>query len=141
MMSKLIKTVMFDAPPETVWSFLTNKDKLGEWYHPAEDHLAEGQDYKLLGKTDDGAAMTLIWGRVLEWEKPSRLVTTFCIAPFEGRETKVTWELSQAQGGTLLRLTHENVPEAAGENALSMLMALDKGWDEHLGDLRKSANA
>lgn len=140
-MSKLIKTVIFETSPETVWSFLTDKDKLGQWYHPAEADLAEGQDYRLMGKADDGAPMALIWGRVLEWDKPHRLVTTFCIGPFEGRETTVTWEVSQAEGGTLLKLTHEGIPEAAAEAALPLMMALDKGWDEHLGDLRKTANA
>jgi len=32
----ITKSIFFNAPRETVWAFLTDKDKLGEWYHPAE---------------------------------------------------------------------------------------------------------
>jgi uncharacterized protein YndB with AHSA1/START domain len=34
------KTIFIDAEPGIVWEFLTDKDKLGTWYHPAEQNLA-----------------------------------------------------------------------------------------------------
>ena len=134
--SKLVKTAVFKAAPELVWTFLTDKQKLGAWYHPGEEDLAAGADYKLGSKGDDETAAPVIWGRVLEWDPPSRLVTTFCIDPFGGGETTVTWELAPYAGGTRLTLTHVGIAEAAGEAALPLSMALDKGWDEHLGTLR-----
>lgn len=139
--SKLIKTVIFNAPRELVWAFLTDKDRLGQWYHPAEADLSEGQSYKLIGKSDDGASKTQIWGRVAEWDRPRRLVTTFCMEPFGDNETTVTWELSEIAGGTRLKLVHEGIAEAAGEAALPLMMALDKGWDIHLSDLRDGTGA
>lgn len=139
--SRLMKTAVFKASPEIVWAFLTDKDKLGTWYHPGEESLAEGADYKLVSQADDGSKKTIIWGRVLEWVPPTRLVTTFCIDPFGGRDTTITWELSPLAGGTRLTLTHDGIAEAAGEAALPLAMALDKGWDEHLGSLRTNADA
>jgi uncharacterized protein YndB with AHSA1/START domain len=138
--TQLIKTAVFKAAPELVWAFLTDKDKLGAWYHPGKENLADGADYKLLAKADDGSEKTIIWGRVLEWTPPRRLVTTFCIDPFDGRETTITWVLSPLAGGTQLTLTHDGIAEAAGEAALPLSMALDKGWDEHLGTLRGVAD-
>ncbi|MGI9425814.1 MAG: SRPBCC family protein [Hyphomicrobiaceae bacterium] len=135
----IIKTVFFDASRETVWSFLTDKDKLGAWYHPAEADLAEGEPYELYKVDDDGARARLIWGRVLKMQPFDKLVTTFCIAPFGGRETTVTWQLSESAGGTRLHLTHDGIADAAGEATLRFLKALDDGWDQHLGDLRKAA--
>lgn len=37
------KSLFLKASRETVWAYLTEKDKLGEWFHPADRDLAEGQ--------------------------------------------------------------------------------------------------
>ena len=50
--------------------------------------------------------------------------------------TTVSWTLEEAAGGTRVTLVHEGVGEAAGEAALGLLTALDKGWDEHFLKLR-----
>ena len=133
----ITKTIFFKASRETVWAFLTNKDKLGEWYHPAEKNFVEGEDYALLQLDDNGARVPLITGRVLEMDAPIKLVTTFVIGPFQGNETTITWVLDEAAGGTRLLLTHEGIAEATGEAAMHLLTALDDGWDKHLADLRK----
>lgn len=134
------KTVFFNASRETVWSFLTDKDRLGEWYHPAENNLEAGKDYALYKLADDGAKVRQIRGRVIELDPPFKLVTTFVIAPFGDNETTVTWILEEAAGGTRLSLTHEGIAEATGPAAIQLLMALDRGWDEHLGDLRNATS-
>ena len=47
MPTTISKTVFFAAQPDTVWTFLTDKEKLGLWYHPAEKNLVAGQGYAL----------------------------------------------------------------------------------------------
>lgn len=132
------KTVFFNAKPEVVWSFLTDKDKLGTWYHPAKEDLAEGQDYALIETSDEGVEKAIITGKVMEMSAPHKLVTTFVIGPFGGNSTTLTWVLEAFADGTRLSLKHEGIAEAAGEGAIGLLMALDKGWDEHFGTLRAS---
>ncbi len=130
----ITKTVFFAAAPETVWAFLTEKDKLAQWFHPADKDLKQGEDYTLL---DQHNGMTRIcWGTVVEMNAPHRLVYTFTVNPLKGALTTVTWNLEPAAEGTRLTLTHEGVEAAAGEAAMGMLCALDKGWDEHFGRLR-----
>jgi len=136
----ITKSVFFNAPPERVWEFLTDKDKLGEWYHPAEADLAAGQEYSLYRVDEHDKKIPQITGRVLEMKAPVKLVTTFVIEPFQGNETTVTWVLNEAAGGTRLVLTHEGIAEAAGEAALHLLLALDQGWNTHLSDLRRCAS-
>lgn len=51
----------------------------------------------------------------------------------------VTWTLEDAVGGTRLTLAHEGVSEAAGDAAVGLLMALEKGWDEHFCKLPDAA--
>jgi len=132
----LFKTVFLAAKQETVWAFLTNKDKLGEWYHPADDDLSEGNDYTLFSNNDDGQKTKIVWGYVKEMDPYSKLVTTFCITPFAGKETVLTWSLESVAGGTLLSLAHDGIEAATGDQAMHILGALDKGWDDHFARLR-----
>ncbi|PLS23103.1 SRPBCC family protein [Neptunicoccus cionae] len=140
-MTTLEKTVFFAAPPAVVWTYLTDAKKLGTWYHPAASDLEAGSDYQLLTTADDGSKTPLITGRVLEMDAPNRLVTTFVIGPFEGRETTLTWTLSETAGGTRLHLEHAGIKAAAGDAALPLFQALDKGWDEHFAKMREMAIA
>ena len=134
----IIKTCFFAAPRETVWSFLTQKDKLAKWFHPAKSDLTEGEDYALIEQQEDGSEVTVCWGKVLTMDKPNILVYSFTIGPLNGAMTTVTWTLEGIQGGTRLTLKHEGISEAAGEAAIGLLMALDKGWDKHLDSLRST---
>ena len=129
------KSCFFAASRETVWAFLTEKDKLAQWFHPSTADLVEGEDYKLVKKGSDPEEAVL-WGKVLKMDKPSTLIYTFTFGAFNGATTTVTWTLEEINGGTKLTLKHEGISEAAGEAAMGLLMALDKGWDEHLATLR-----
>ncbi len=138
-MDNINKSIFFTAPRETVWSFLTDKDKLGLWFHPAEADLVEGQDYALIRTADDGAVTKQCWGTVLEMDAPSHLKYTFTIKPLGGTLTNVTWTLEEVHGGTKLSLIHEGISAAAGEAAMGLLLALDAGGDKHLASLRAAA--
>ena len=136
----ITKTCFFAAPREKVWAFLTEKEKLAQWFHSATADLVEGEDYKLVEKGIDESEAGICWGTVLEMDKPSKLVYTFTIQPLNGAMTTVTWQLEEIEGGTKLTLKHEGVSEAAGKAAMGLLMALDKGWDEHVASMRNSIN-
>ena len=137
--STITKSIFLDASAETVWSFLTQSEKLALWFHPAEADLVEGQDYALIETADDGSQSKVCWGTVLTMQKPSRLVYTFTVKPLAGDMTTVSWVLEEIHGGTKLTLTHEGISEAAKEAALGLLMALDDGWDKHFATLRLAA--
>ncbi|MGI9506365.1 MAG: SRPBCC family protein [Geminicoccaceae bacterium] len=139
MTDSITKTVFLKAPKATVWAFLTEKDKLARWFHPAEDDLADGQDYALLGDSAEGGTVRQCWGTVQHWEPPTRLVYSFTVKPLNGAMTTVTWTLDEMDGGTRLTLLHEGVG-VAGDAAFGLLTALDKGWDEHFGRLRGVAS-
>lgn len=129
------KSIFLAASKEAVWEYLTDKNKLGEWFHPAAENLQEGKPYALLSDPAD-AESKLCWGDVLSAKKPSFLQYTFTVKPLGGATTTVSWTLEDAAGGTRVTLLHEGVGEAAGEAALGLLMALDDGWDQHFGKLR-----
>lgn len=129
------KSIFLAASRETVWDYLTDKDKLGEWFHPAAENLVEGKPYALLGDPADSSSK-MCWGDVLSAKKPSFLSYSFTIKPMGGAMTTVSWTLEDAAGGTRVTLIHEGIGEAAGDAALGLLMALDEGWDKHFAKLR-----
>ena len=133
------KTVFFKASRETVWEYLTDKDKMGEWFFFANADLAEGSNYEFFDKQEDGSHIKRCWGKVLEMQKPSRLVYSFTIDMLGGNMTTITWNLEEVAGGTKLSLSHQGIEKAAGEAALAILTALDAGWDRHFGKLRQVA--
>lgn len=135
------KSIFLAAPRETVWAYLTEKDKLAEWFHPAESDLSQGNDYALVKIADDGATDKLCWGTVLKMEPHSSMVWSFTVKPLDGAMTTVTWHLEEVNGGTKLSLVHEGIEAAAGDGAWGMLSALDVGWEEHLARFRTSAAA
>lgn len=137
MTDTITKTVFFDAKPEIVWAFLTEKDKLALWFNEPENDLTEGQPYTMNATGTDGETTVKISGRVLKADKPKTLIYTFLIGPFGDTETTVTFSLNAVAGGTRLQLTHEGIAEAAGEASLGLLMALDHGWDAHFQTFRE----
>lgn len=132
------KSIFLAASREAVWQYLTDKDKLGEWFHPAAENLVEGKPYLLLADANDSDSK-MCWGDVLTAIKPSSLIYTFTIKPMGGAMTTVSWTLEDAAGGTRVTLAHEGIGEAAGEAALGLLMALEVGWDKHFKKLRGTA--
>ena len=136
--STINKTVFFNATRETVWSFLTEKDKIGQWFHPPRADLAVGEAFELVSTKEDGEEEIMCSGSVLEMSPPERLVWTFTIKPLNCSLTTVTWTLEQVLSGTRLTLEHEGIEAAAGEAAMGLLIALDAGWDKHFAQLREA---
>lgn len=137
----LTKTIYLPTTPEVVWSYLTEKEKLGQWFHPSNVNLSEGNDYELLQQQKDGSEQKVCWGTVVAMDKPRSMEWTFTVTPLGGAMTKISWVLEASAGGTRLTLKHEGIGDAAGEAALGLLQALDAGWDEHFATMRKSVAA
>jgi uncharacterized protein YndB with AHSA1/START domain len=127
----LRKTIFLQTSREDVWANLTQPDKIGTWFHAPKTALQEGEELALYG-SDSGDR--LVWGEVRKAQAPAYLEYSFTIKPMNGAESVVKWTLDAVPGGTRLSLEHEGLP--AGEAAFGLTLALDKGWDSHLGQLR-----
>ncbi|MEP3345602.1 MAG: SRPBCC domain-containing protein [Litoreibacter sp.] len=130
------KSIYLKAPKATVWDYLTEPDKLAIWFHKPKVALADGQEYAMYG-TESGDK--LMWGNVVKAQPHDYLEYTFTIAPMGGATSSVKWTLEEVVGGTRLSLEHSGLPQ--GEDAFGLTLALDKGWDDHLGRMRADAHA
>lgn len=132
----MTKTIFIDAPREAVWAYLTESEKLAEWFYPGAENLSGTGEYQLFRKENIGQGDPLCWGEIQEWTPPSRLVYSFTIEPLGGHMTTIEWTLDSTAGGTRLTMLHKNLPEDA--EAFKLLRSLESGWDRHLGSLREA---
>jgi len=131
----LRKTIILKAPPEHVWKFLTEKDRLATWFHEGENDLEKDGVYAVVTNTLGKEGTRLCWGRVVEFDPPNTLVHTFTHQWLDGAETVCRWTLTRIDQGTILSLEHsgfENLPDRFEQVANH-----DVGWDEHFARLRK----
>lgn len=133
---KLVKTVYLKAPRAHVWKFLVEADRLALWFHRAEKDVAAGGEWALVTNSLGKEGQRMCWGSVRAFEPPARLVHTFTHPGLGGVETICTWELEEAEGGTILTLTHDGF-EKVDSGAFNKTADHDKGWDEHFARLRR----
>jgi uncharacterized protein YndB with AHSA1/START domain len=130
------KSIYLRASKAQVWDYLTEPDKLAIWFHKPKVALADGQDYAMFGAESGDK---LMWGKVNEARPHDYLEYTFTIAPMGDATSTVKWMLEDVAGGTRLSLEHSGLPQ--GAEAFGLTLALDKGWDDHLGRMRADAHA
>lgn len=126
----MIKTIYLKATPEKVWRHLTDKELLARWFHETDRNLSEKVSFQYLSFDYDKEDRKLMWGDVIEFDPPNKLVHTFTHQWLEGVVTTVSWELLEVDGGTQLTMTHSGITK------FNELTGHDKGWDEHLQRLR-----
>ena len=125
------KSIFLSAPREQVWDYLTQPDLLAKWFHAPKVPLAEGQPLEMFGTTSGDK---LIWGEVKTARAPECLEYTFTVGPMGDAVSTVKWTLIEVPGGTRLHLMHTGLPQ--GVDAFGLTLALDKGWDDHIGRMR-----
>ena len=113
----------YDAPPEELWSALTEPERLTRWLaNVAELELRVGGRFLLVwhedGQQTDGTVLDLEPGRVLElgWTYP------------EEPDSAVRFELRPDGDGTVLVLDHRGLPPGS-------IAGYGAGWHSHLDSL------
>lgn len=133
---KIVKTIFLKAPPDHVWKFLTEPEKLALWFHEGEGPLKEGGDWALLTNTLGKEGERMCWGKVITMKPPHKLVHTFTHPFLQEVETTCDWTLDAVDGGTILTLTHDGWDNFE-DGPFGMAANHDTGWDEHFARLRR----
>jgi uncharacterized protein YndB with AHSA1/START domain len=111
---------VIDAPREAVFAAWTTAAAMEEWYRDGDDFVARVLELDVRV----GGGYRIEWGPEGETlyrehgvyevvEPPVRLVMTETLETGDGNgwsDTRVTVELEEQDGKTLLKLTHENFP-------------------------------
>jgi activator of HSP90 ATPase len=122
-MKSLKQTYKINAPLEKVWKALIDPEEIDFWGGgPAEMDDLEGTEFKLW----DGD----IFGKNLEVKKNAKLVQEWSQDNWT-EPSRVTFDLSEKMGKTLIELTQENIPDAD-------VKEIEDGWKRYyLGPLKE----
>jgi uncharacterized protein YndB with AHSA1/START domain len=125
----VIKEIFIEAQPEEIFSYLTQGDKFVQWMGlVANIEARPGGIFRLDPNHHD-----IIEGEFLEVEAPKRVVFTWGWVepghPVAVGSTVVEIDLIARDGGTLLRLTHRDLPTVMRDRH-------DSGWLYYLRRLQ-----
>lgn len=132
----LRKSIYLNATPDIVWTYLTDPEKLALWFHKPTVPLTQGQPLEMFGAESGDK---LIWGKVIAAREPEYLEYSFTVKPMGDAVSTVKWTLAPVAGGTRLSLEHTGLPQTA--DGFGLVLALDKGWDDHIARMRAAVHA
>lgn len=111
-------TRLFQAPREKVFEAWTRPEQMSRWCAPSEEYstsaevdLRVGGAYRIEMTHASGSVHTAV-GEYREMTPPERLVYTWSWEDGGVKDTLVTIELRELDGGTELTLVHERFPDA-----------------------------
>ena len=130
---------LLDAPPETVWRYLTEAELRRQWFMGGTDARPDSEfellvDHDNLSEDDVpypesyAASKGIRFNeKVIRFEPPRLLETTFQ----GGKNGRVTYELHPESGKTRLVLTHSGIASPVGAQDFGT------GWNSHLTVLQE----
>jgi uncharacterized protein YndB with AHSA1/START domain len=131
-MAELVREIMIDATPETIWPFLTDPTKHVEWQGTVADiDPRPGGAYRVLVRGEFQSA-----GEYVEVVPHEKVVFTFGWDqeghPIPAGSTTIEITLHPEGDKTRVRLTHRGLPDdAVGDHT--------HGWDHYLARLAIAA--
>ena len=128
-MHELVREILVDAEPETIFPFLVDSEKHVEWCGTvAELDPRPGGVYKALIRGENQAV-----GEFVEVVPNERVVYTFGWDvegnPITPGSTRIEISLHREGGKTLVRLRHSGLPDPQAVTDHT------QGWDHYLGRL------
>jgi uncharacterized protein YndB with AHSA1/START domain len=131
-MAELVREIMIDAAPETIWPYLTDPDKLVEWHGTeAEIDPRPGGVYRVLVGGQFQSS-----GEYVEVVPQEKVVFTFGWDqeghPIAAGSTTIEITLHPEGDKTRVRLVHRGLPDDA-------IADHGHGWEHYLGRLAIAA--
>ena len=124
----IIVEQLFDAPVEKVWKALTDVDEMRNWYFDLQDFKPEvGFNFQFYGGSEEKQYTHLC--EVTEVVPQKKLTYSWRYDGYPGNSF-VTFELSEQDGKTLLKLTHIGVETFPADTKDFAISSFEKGWDE-----------
>lgn len=132
LMAELIREIVIDAPPETIWPFLVEPDKHAQWNGTVADIDPQpGGAYRVLMGGESQAA-----GKYVEVVPQEKVTFTFGWEnkgnPIRPGSTTVEITLHPEGDKTRVRLVHPGLPDDAISDHTG-------GWDHYLARLATAA--
>ena len=111
-----VYTVFIRAPREKVWDAITKPEFTRQYFFGSQPASTWKAGDRLLW-TEAGTGRALVDGKVIEYDRPRRLVHSWIVQYDEELSTeaasRVTWELEETDGVTKLTAIHDEFPSGS----------------------------
>ncbi len=135
MKDSLRKEHFYTHSIDRVWKAITDQNEIAEWFLKADFKPTIGYQYTLTHED------TTISGKILEASPVNKLVYTWIVSGTGDVETTVSWQLTEADGGTKLVIEHTGISNYPDEKlATTMFNSYSGGWDGCITNLEKYLN-
>jgi uncharacterized protein YndB with AHSA1/START domain len=125
---------VFNAPADRIWSAITNQEQMPQWFfEQIKDFRPERGFETTFVVHNEGKDYPHHW-RVTEVVPNQRIVYDWLHPGFPGASF-VTWEISQADGGTRLKLTHTGTVTFPQDDPAFTRESCQGGWEYFFGRL------
>jgi uncharacterized protein YndB with AHSA1/START domain len=125
----------YDAPVETVWKAITEKDQMKQWYFDLKEFRPEvGFEFQFYGGTEEKQYLHIC--RVVEVVKFKKLKYSWRYDGYEGI-SYVTFELFPSGEKSRLVLTHEGLETFPASNPDFAKTNFVEGWTSLIGSSLK----
>ncbi|PQA90832.1 ATPase [Chryseobacterium shigense] len=126
-----------NASVEKIWKALTDRNEMKSWYFTILDFEPEqGKEFDFYESCEGGKYLHR--GRILEIIPNSKLKHSWSYPELSDAVTTVTWELKPDNGGTLVKLTHENIEGFDGLGETFSRASFTEGWNSIIGQRMKN---
>jgi len=128
------REVMIEASPDVVYRVISTPEHLQQWWPDQAELTAVPGAVGSVSFGDPAAPAKVVPITVVEAEPPRRFSFRWVDEGDEGAALLVTFELTAADGGTLLRFTEAGFREKGWEAAVLEEQYRDhaRGWDHFL---------
>ena len=127
----------YDAPIEKVWTALTDRDQMKEWYFDIKEFKAE-KGFKFEFTGGDDKVQFLHRCEVIIADPPNKLSYSWTYPEYGGYSV-VTFELfKEGEKKTRLKLSHEGLDSFPKDNPNFAVTSFTGGWNFILGESLKN---
>lgn len=136
MSTPIIVQYTINAPAEKVWKALTDQNEMKSWYFDIQDfELKVESIFNFYEPGDEKKYHHQC--EILEIIPNKKLKHTWAYPDFSDVKTTVTWELQSEDGGTLVKLTHEDIENFKDLGEGFSRENFTGGWNSILGQSLK----
>lgn len=128
-MSEVVRFIEIQAPPSSVWRWLSTQEALRQWLSPTLDiDLRVGGAYRLLGPDEK----TRVSGKVLEFVPEGRLVLSWMEEDAGWvHPARLVIALAPSPSGTRVTLAHDGFAGIGIPGWPGTAQAYERGADRH----------
>lgn len=129
----LVVERIYNAPIQKVWSAITDKDQMKEWYFDLETFRAE-KGFKFQFTGGDENVQYLHECEILICDPPNKLSYSWTYPDYKGYSV-LTWELfEEGEHKTRLRLTHKGLESFPQDNPNFRIESFTGGWNYFINE-------